>query len=346
MSEKSAGNGGECSEAFATTFSAPNVPKEVLSESRVKQDTIETVLPIANVLRDVALRLSNAGVESAAHDASMLVAVSLGVSLSEVRKLEVLGEHVALPCDFWETVARREHREPLQHILGSASFRWLDLSVGEGVFIPRPETEQIIDIALDWLAQREQSTNQKHISNQALVIVDLCAGSGAIGLAATVEIPNSRVYAVELDSTAFTYTQHNKSSANKQFPEARVCERYQCIQADATALTMLAELNGRVDIVLTNPPYIPQTQVPEQIEVRDYDPALALYGGSDDGLAIPEAIIRKASQLLKPKGLLVLEHDISQGAALVRAAQSNGFTHARTAQDFTGRDRFLVCSRS
>lgn len=346
MSEKNAGNGGECSEAFATTSSAPNVPKEVLSESRVKQDTIETVLPIANVLHDVTLRLSNAGVESAAHDASMLIAASLGVSLSEVRKLEVLGEHVALPCDFWETVARREHREPLQHILGVASFRWIDLSVGEGVFIPRPETEQIIDIALDWLAQREQSTNQKHTSDQALVIVDLCAGSGAIGFAATVEIPNSRVYAVEFDSTAFTYTQRNKSRVNKQFPEARVCERYQCIQADATVPTTLAELNGKVDIVLTNPPYIPQTQVPEQKEVRDYDPELALYGGSDDGLKIPEAIIKRAAQLLKPNGLLVLEHDISQGAALVYAAERSDFAKTHTVQDFTGRDRFLVCSRS
>ena len=111
--------------------------------------------------------------------------------------------------------------------------------------------------------------------------------------------------------------------------------------ADATSFATLAQLDGTIDIVITNPPYVPQTDIPEQPEVRDWDPELALYGGSADGMLIPERIIERAYRLLKPGGVLVMEHDLTQGERLVAYAKAIGFTAAHTGKDWTGRDRYL-----
>lgn len=294
----------------------------------------------------------------------------------------------ALLTRFETMLARRAAREPLQHIVGHAPFRWLDLKVGPGVFIPRPETETVVQAGLDWLAVQGLASPR---------VVDLCAGSGAIGLAVATEMPRSEVWAVELSAQTIAWTRRNaaetlgcdRSSPNPETggqpddlsdptaglsafgfaaPEARPVSsenkpiasgakqaptppdsfghgRYHLVRGDATAAETLAELDGTIDAVITNPPYVPLDEIPEQPEARDHDPALALFGGSPDGTAIPERIIERAATLLCPGGLLVMEHDITQGAALISHALANGFAAARTERDLTGRDRFLVACR-
>ena len=211
----------------------------------------------------------------------------------------------------------------MQYIVGHAPFRYLDLAVGPGVFIPRPETELVVQEGLDWLAVQRITAPR---------VVDLCAGSGAIGLSIVTETADAEVWAVEL----VLGTARTGSGMDR---------RYHPVLGDAADSSVLAELDGTVDLVVTNPPYVPESEIPEQPEVRDYDPELALYGGSPDGLLIPGRIIDRAAALLRPGGLLVMEHDISQGAALVAYAQAHGFSHARTGRDWTARPRYLVARR-
>ena len=146
-------------------------------------------------------------------------------------------------------------------------------------------------------------------------MVDLCAGSGAIGLSVVSEVPGSQVWAVELSPNTAEWTRRNLSETAKKYPS--IASNYHLEIADATSFATLAQLDGTVDIVITNPPYVPQTDIPEQPEVRDWDPELALYGGSMDGTLIPERIIERACRLLKPGGVLVMEHDVTQGDRLV-----------------------------
>lgn len=235
-----------------------------------------------------------------------------------------------------DAVARRCAREPLQYIVGTAPFRYLSLAVGPGVFVPRPETETAVDLALDWL-------RSARISGEGARIVDLCAGTGAIGLSLVTELPASQVWAVEKDDDAIVWTRRNARRILDGMPGA--AGRYHLVQADATDATTLAQLDGTVDAVVTNPPYIPLATPPEQPEVIDWDPHVALFGGSDDGLRIPVLLLRRIAALLRPGGLVVMEHDITQGAALRDAASRMGFVRARTEPDLTGRDRFLVACR-
>lgn len=164
-------------------------------------------------------------------------------------------------------------------------------------------------------------------------VVDLCAGSGAIGLSVVSEVPGSQVWAVELSPNTAEWTRRNLSETAKKYPS--IASNYHLEIADATSFATLAQLDGTVDIVITNPPYVPQTDIPEQPEVRDWDPELALYGGSMDGTLIPERIIERACRLLKPGGALVMEHDVTQGDRLVAFARATGFAAASTGQDWT-----------
>ena len=186
---------------------------------------------------------------------------------------------------------------------------------------------------LDWLAVQRITAPR---------VVDLCAGSGAIGLSIVTETADAEVWAVELSERTAAWTRRN---AEAVAAAAGTAHRYHLVPGDATASGTLAELDGTVDLVVTNPPYVPESEIPEQPEVRDYDPELALYGGSPDGLLIPGRIIDRAAALLRPGGLLVMEHDISQGAALVAYAQAHGFNRARTGRDWTARPRYLVARR-
>ncbi|WEV52512.1 peptide chain release factor N(5)-glutamine methyltransferase [Bifidobacterium sp. ESL0704] len=232
-------------------------------------------------------------------------------------------------------LARRKQREPLQYIVGHAPFRYLDLEVGPGVFIPRPETETVVQAAIDWLTR-------EHIKPSRLV--DLCAGSGAIGLSLVTEVSGSEVWAVEKDEEALKWTKRNEQKVFKDHSLAGY--NYHLFHADATNAVMLSRLDGTVDAVVTNPPYVPLDQIPEQPEVREHEPNMALYGGSADGTDIPELIILRAAKLLRSGGALVMEHDISQAGLLADFARAHGFRTAHTGEDFTGRPRYLFAIKA
>ncbi|GDZ59119.1 release factor glutamine methyltransferase [Bifidobacteriaceae bacterium MCC01967] len=287
----------------------------------------------ADVIRDAAVQLREAGIETPEHDAKLLLAEAAGVELRDVDKALLMGEELGTAeqlARFQSMLARRAKREPLQYITGHAPFRYLDLKVGLGVFIPRPETETVVQAGLDWLTEHGMIHPR---------VVDLCAGSGAIGLSVVSEVPGSQVWAVELSPNTAEWTNRNLAETAKRYPS--IASNYQLEIADATSLATLAQLDGTIDIVITNPPYVPESDVPEQPEVRDWDPELALYGGSMDGTLIPERIIERAYRLLKPGGALVMEHDVTQGDRLVAYAKAAGFTTASTGRDWTGRDRYL-----
>ena len=287
------------------------------------------------VLEAAAARLARAGIDTARHDAKLLLAESAGRSLSDVDKAVLMDDAFSqfAPSPeargaFESMLARREAREPLQHIVGHAPFRYLELEVGPGVFVPRPETELVVQEAIDWITAHGLYSPR---------VVDLCAGSGAIGLAIATEVPGAQVWAVELDTQAAQWTRHNMHKVGERFPD--LVANYRLEVADATCPVTLATLDGTADVVISNPPYIPLTNVPQQPEVRDFDPDTALYGGSADGMMIPERIIVRAAALVRKGGLFVMEHDITQGDRTVAVARANGFTEARTPADVTGRPR-------
>nr|WP_273399756.1 peptide chain release factor N(5)-glutamine methyltransferase [Bifidobacterium indicum] len=286
--------------------------------------------------------LRAAGLEAAEHDARVLLAETAGVDLHDLDKGLLLGwdlDQLTVPArnaaqalgDYRDWLQRRSEREPLQYILGHTAFRMLDLAVGPGVFIPRPETETVVQAGLDWIAAQGLSEP---------VVVDLCAGSGAVGLSVATEVGGARVWAVEASDEAAVWTRRNADAQSQAL--ARSGSSYHLVFGDATSGTVLAELDGRVDLVISNPPYIPMDRVPTQPEVRDWDPALALYGGSPDGCLIPEGIIKRAADLLRPGGLLVMEHDCSQGRALRSMARRSGYVNVSTGQDLAGLDRYLL----
>ena len=199
------------------------------------------------------------------------------------------------------------------------------------MFIPRPETELVVQEGVDW-ATRNGMYRAK--------VVDLCAGSGAIGLAFASEVPGSEVWAVEKSATTAEWTRRNLDETAKRYPA--IAGNYHLDIADATQMPTLSQLDGTIDIVLTNPPYVPLADIPEQPEARDYDPDLALYGGSADGTLIPERIIARAAKLLRADGLMVMEHDITQGERLAAFARTCGFVDVTLHNDYTGRPRYLT----
>nr|WP_240541285.1 peptide chain release factor N(5)-glutamine methyltransferase [Bifidobacterium santillanense] len=292
-------------------------------------------MSLGEMIRGAAETLRAAGVDTPEHDAKLLMAEAAGVELRDVDKALLMGETLAYDtARFDEMVARRAKREPLQHIVGHAPFRYLDLEVGPGVFIPRPETETVVQAGLDWLTRNRIATPR---------VVDLCAGSGAIGLSVVTEVRGAEVWAVELSDEAYAWTERNRELVARRDPLAGY--NYHLERGDATSPLTLPQLDGTIDIVITNPPYVPLAAIPEQPEARDHDPDMALYGGSADGALIPERIVLRAAGLLRAGGALVMEHDISQGDRLVAYARANGFTEARTENDWTGRPRFLFAVR-
>lgn len=300
-------------------------------------------MSVADVVRAAAETLRQAGVDTPEHDAKLLLAEAYGVELRDIDKAVLMGSDISAILSeataepnglFAIMVARRAKREPLQYIVGHAPFRYLDLHVGSGVFIPRPETEIVVEEGLNWIASKGLRTPR---------VVDLCAGSGAIGLSIITEVPGSQVWAVEISEQAASWARRNLAEVGECWP--MLASNYHLDIADATNPATLADLDGTIDAVITNPPYVPQTAVPKQPEVCDYDPALALYGGSLDGARIPEGIITRAARLLRDGGLLVMEHDVTQGERLVEYARSQGFSTARTGQDLTARDRYVVAER-
>ncbi|MGE9351211.1 peptide chain release factor N(5)-glutamine methyltransferase [Isoptericola variabilis] len=299
-------------------------------------------------LRRATARLAAAGVPSPRVDAETLLAHALGVDRSEARRLAVLDR--GLPDGaaerFATDVARRADREPLQHLTGVAAFRHLELAVGPGVFVPRPETEQVAQVAID-------EATRVVAREGAAVVVDLCTGSGAIALAVATEVPGTRVHAVELDSEAHGWAARNVAAATGDRQDAVV----HLVRGDAR--TALRDLDGQVDVVVSNPPYVPPGAVPRDPEVADHDPAVALYGLGDDGLEVPRGVTAAAARLLRPGGLYVMEHaEVQAAAARAMVAGTTvgtvvgtgvgtaGFGPATTREDLAGRPRMVVARRA
>ncbi|MFC6705804.1 peptide chain release factor N(5)-glutamine methyltransferase [Flexivirga alba] len=285
-------------------------------------------VPAAGVralLASATERLATAGVPSAGTDAQLLLAHAWGVSVGELQRRQLLGEAPSAEVEgrFTDLVDERMTRVPLQHLIGSAPFRGIELHVGPGVFIPRPETELLVDLVLAELGGRPGAQ-----------VVDLCTGSGAIALALKHESPSLSVTAVELDPLA-----HAWAARNAQLLGLDV----EILQGPAESA--LPGREGRLDVVVSNPPYIPVGMVPIDPEVRDHDPEVALYGGSDDGLRIPLAVARRAHDLLRPGGLLVMEHADSQGDSLPNALTRAGWSDVADHQDLAGRPRAVTATK-
>ncbi|GAA4627803.1 peptide chain release factor N(5)-glutamine methyltransferase [Cellulomonas oligotrophica] len=273
--------------------------------------------------------LDEAGVGSPRHDATALAAYALGLPRVELVLPPPLPAGFA--AEYAALVERRRSREPLQHITGHTVFRHLTLRVEPGVFVPRPETETVAQLAVDEAARLVAAGRTPRV-------VDLCTGTGAIALSVATEVAGSEVVAVDLSDDAVGLARHNAGAV------APLGTRV--VQGDVRDPALLAELDGCVDVVVSNPPYIPPDAVPTDPEVRDHDPDLALYGGGADGLDVPRAVLVAAARLLAPGGLLVMEHAEVQDAAARAAALATGaFTDVRTVPDLTGRPRTLVARR-
>lgn len=256
-------------------------------------------------------------------DAELLAAHLLhGGSRAELQRALLMGERLtpAQVAEYEVLVARRACREPLQHITGSAPFYRLELSVGPGVFVPRPETELLVEEALKVLAARADT------ASGGLRIVDLCTGSGAIAAAIKSELPAAQVFAVELSEDAIPYARKNLEPLGVHL-----------VQGDA--LTALTELVGTFDAVLSNPPYIPPANVPADPEAALHDPDMALYGGGADGMQMPAAIAARAYELLTPGGFFMMEHDDTQEEAVAELLACVGFERCYPVRDLNGRPR-------
>ncbi|TFD43305.1 peptide chain release factor N(5)-glutamine methyltransferase [Cryobacterium sp. TMT1-2-1] len=268
-----------------------------------------------------ARELTLAGIADAEVDADLLIGHVLGLSRGRVQALAIIGTPLADTdaVAIRELLRRRALREPLQHITGRAPFRSLELQVGPGVFVPRPETEQVAQFAIDAL---------RSLPDPEPIGVDLGTGSGAIALALAVEVPNARIWAVENSPEAFPWTTRNFSQVGA---------------ANATLVfgdlaDALPELDGTVAVVISNPPYIPADAIPRDPEVRLFDPAHALYGGAD-GLDVVRHVSRSALRLLRPGGVLVIEHGELQGAEIRALLAQDGWRAPATHRDYTTRDR-------
>jgi release factor glutamine methyltransferase len=281
------------------------------------------VSDLRTAVRAATAELAAAGIASPEVDAVALAAHALGADPAEVRRAMVVGAPV--PPGYAELVAERAARVPLQHLTGVAHFRRLTLAVGPGVFVPRPETEVTAGLAIDAASA----------VGPGAVVVDLCTGCGAIALSVKHEVPQARVLGVELSDLAHGWAVANRDRLGLDV-EVRL--------GDAT--TAFDDLVGEVDVVVSNPPYIPVGAVPVDPEVRDHDPAVALYGGSADGLGIPLGVAARAAVLLRPGGVLIMEHADSQGDSLPQALRATGeWERVADHLDLSGRPRSTVAVR-
>lgn len=269
---------------------------------------------LAHALQQATSALAGAGVPSPQVDAELLAAHLLGESLGRVRALALTG--AAAPEGYDDVVAERARRVPLQHITGVAHFRNLELAVGPGVFIPRPETEGVAQLAID--AARAVPGAR---------VADLGTGSGAIAGSIAQEVSGATVYAVELSELAHAWAERNLAPLGVTL-----------VLGDYT--DALDTDSGTFDVVVSNPPYIPTDSVPREPEVAEHDPEMALYGGSADGLRLPLAAAAAAARLLKPGGFFVMEHAEIQAGPLARILGADPAWRAvKTHLDLSGRDR-------
>ncbi|OBJ51695.1 peptide chain release factor N(5)-glutamine methyltransferase [Mycobacterium sp. 1423905.2] len=264
--------------------------------------------------------LAQAGIVSARFDAEELAAHLTGTDRGRLALVES-PDH-AFFAQYHEVVAARSRRVPLQHLLGTAAFGPVVLQVGPGVFVPRPETESM----LEW------ATTQRLPAQP--VIVDLCTGSGALAIALAEHYPTARILGVDNSETALRYARRNAEATTVEL-----------VRADVTGPEALTDLTGSVDLVVANPPYVPDGANLEA-EVAQHDPPQAVFGGPD-GMTVVTAVVALAGRLLRPGGLFAVEHDDSTSAATVECVAGTGvFAEIAARKDLTGRPRFVTARRS
>ena len=275
------------------------------------------------LLDQAVATLEAGGVESARNDAEILLSHVTGVPRALVAvTARPMPEQLAV---FMRMVEARATRVPLQHLTGRAGFRYVDLEVGPGVFVPRPETELLAGWAID----------AARVMGGTPVVVDLCTGSGAIALSIVQEVPSAQVHAVELDEVALGWAARNLAGTGIDLRLGDAADAF-------------PDLDGSVDVVVANPPYIPldawESVAPE---ARDHDPALALWSGAD-GLDAIRAIERTAWRLLKPGGSVGVEHAEAQGAGApaVFSQSEHRWRDVRDNPDLAGRPRFTTAVKS
>ncbi len=286
---------------------------------------------VADELASATSILVRAGVESARHDAETLLAWVLSSSRSDLLAEPDLS--TGQLAEFRVAIESRASRVPLQHITGTAAFRYLELEVGPGVFVPRPETEAMAGSAV---AELERLVRSGGATPRA---VDLCTGSGAVALAMATEVPQSWVSALEVSPAAHAYAVRNAARLVKP-PAHEVDVRLGDI-ADG-----LDDLAGRAHVVTANPPYIPLTAFESvAVEARDFDPPEALWSG-EDGLDAIRAVAVTAAELLVDGGLVVCEHADVQGESAPAVFAATGkWTRVRDHHDLAGRPRFISARR-
>ncbi|MCW3841805.1 peptide chain release factor N(5)-glutamine methyltransferase [Micromonospora yasonensis] len=278
------------------------------------------------VVARAARALAAAGVEAPRAEAELLAAYVLEVPRGRLALAD--GFTPAHRDRLDALVARRVAREPLQHLTGVAGFRHLELAVGPGVFVPRPETE----LLAGWGVEQARR-------HAAPLVVDLCSGSGAIALAVAQELPAARVVAVERSHAALAWLRRNAADR-----AAAGDTPIEVVAADVTDPHLLADLVGRVDVLLCNPPYVPRSVVVPP-EVAGYDPDEAVFGGAD-GLAVIRPVLARAAALLRPAGAVGVEHDDTHGAAVPALLAADGrYEHVEEHRDLVGRPRFATASR-
>ncbi|MCH1868876.1 peptide chain release factor N(5)-glutamine methyltransferase [Nocardioides sp. CFH 31398] len=272
--------------------------------------------------REGAERLRAAGVASPDADARLLLAHVLEVPLL---RLPIAGEPDAEQrAAYVALIERRAAREPLQHLTGTAPFRRVELAVGPGVFVPRPETE----LLAGWAVAQAQSV--RDADGRDPVVVDLGTGSGAIARAVVDEVEGVRVHAVEVDEAAHAWAGRNLAGTGVDLRLGDLAEAF-------------GDLDGEVDVVVSNPPYIPTTAWESVApEARDHDPATALWSG-EDGLDAIRAVERRAAALLRPGGVVGVEHADAQGEAAPAVLAATGrWAEVRDHDDLAGRARFVT----
>jgi release factor glutamine methyltransferase len=283
---------------------------------------------VADAVAKAAGELLDAGVAAPRVDAELLAAHVLGVPRG---RLAVVDDFPAAEeLRFRDLVRARSSRVPLQHLTGVAPFRHLELAVGPGAFVPRPETELLVEWGLQWL--RTHSANR----SAPPIVVDLCAGPGPIAASVATEEPQAAVYAVEREPIAVGWLRRNVSERGVTV-----------VKGDATKPETLSELDGRVDLVLCNPPYVPEigsAGLPP--EVSEHDPHNAVFGGTD-GLDVIRPLIGRLAALLRPGGAFAVEHDDTHAYVVPILVDSDGrFTDIELHHDLARRPRFTTATRT
>ncbi len=283
--------------------------------------------PLRLAILEAERILGTAGVASPRVDAELIAAHVLGVERTRLPMVPLVDPPVVDAIG--QLVAQRAKRVPLQHLTGWAAMGRISVGVGPGVFVPRPETELLLAWGLTLLTGVRDP-----------VVVDLCTGTGVLALAMAGERPDAVVHAVELDSVALAWARQN-AELRAQGGDTPI----RLYAGDATDPAVLSDLDGAVDLVLCNPPYVPEgTEVPP--EVAEHDPAMAVFSGPD-GLDVIRPVIAAAARLLRPGGGLAIEHDDTQGYRVTELlAARRVLTDVRDHTDLAGRSRFSTALRT